>query len=121
MAKAASEYLTLVGSDVMVVAELLEPVLVFLVEDDDLVVPPELLVAAAAPLEVVPEVPSPVLDELVEPLLTTTPTITPTMASTTITPMATRPFRGIAMLYALLLCTTAKVCCPRWEFASELH
>nr|KAE8931336.1 hypothetical protein PF009_g18600 [Phytophthora fragariae] len=83
----------------MVDAELLDPVVVFLVEDDDLVEPVEL------PVEVVLltdpeaelEVPSPVLDELDEPLLTTTPTITPTMASTTITPMAISPFLGIAI------------------------
>ncbi|KAG3182506.1 hypothetical protein PC128_g14642 [Phytophthora cactorum] len=76
----------------------------FFVEDDDLAeVPPELLAAALPDPDVELELPSPVLDELDEPLLTTTPTITPMTASTTIAAMAISPFLGIAMLSCFFL------------------
>ncbi|KAG3087257.1 hypothetical protein PI125_g18709 [Phytophthora idaei] len=91
MAKAANEYVTLVGSDMMDDELLL---LVFSV--DDLVVPPELVVVLLPDVDVDPEdVPSVVLAELDESLVTTTPTITPTMARTTTTAMMMSARLGI--------------------------
>ncbi|KAG3213657.1 hypothetical protein PC129_g15418 [Phytophthora cactorum] len=63
---------------------------------DDLVVPPELVVVLLPDVDVDPEdVPSVVLAELDESLVTTTPTITPTMARTTTTAMMMSARLGI--------------------------
>ncbi|KAG2809247.1 hypothetical protein PC112_g16593 [Phytophthora cactorum] len=75
---------------------------------DDLVVPPELVVVLLPDVDVDPEdVPSVVLAELDESLVTTTPTITPTMARTTTTAMMMSARLGIPII--------------RCKFASELE